>query len=608
MATPPKKPEQVKEPQLGSNKEPQLGGNKKPQLRIKELQPGGNKEPQPNLKAPQLGENKELQLASNKKPQPLGMQLATPQAGFDQTQTQHAQQTWLAVRFPMLALECLTQTNPQGTHKTATAQQPNPDQPFCVHQKQRIYMANSAAINVGIRKSMSTTQARVLQPEITILLRDQAREKACFAQAFKQLYCITPHLKSIIAEHQGQAEYCLALEVSSCLKLFGGWQKLLDYLDALLAELPYHSVYATAHSQQAAWLLTWNPRHNPRSSNPNQQQEHIKQLSTHYLVFFPKQVQQLQRMGFMVLQDLWQQINQAPNLGHQNTHNQFAAIQKRFGREFSDYLKAVFGYSTSSQKPLYQPSEYFTDQIEFDYPVNNVEWLLHSGKTLLQRLSHFLVQRNVQTQHVTWHLHDRDQNHHRIVVSSSTAAQKSELFFELSQILFEQQSLPFAVDELRLECRKLQPLNQTTTDLFHSVQSRDNDLEKQKIATRIDARLGNNALVRLSALAEHLPELSQTTTPALAPSASVTPSNTSTVKPVRPTWLIEPPQKIQHKPNGLFWHGYLTVQQGPERITGQWWHKPEERDYFLALRDDFVRCWIFYERIHKAWYVQGIFS
>src|SRR5690606_11320571 len=77
---------------------------------------------------------------------------------------------------------------------------------------------------------------------------------------------------------------------------------------------------------------------------------------------------------------------------------------------------------------------------------------------------------------------------------------------------------------------------------------------------------------------------------------------------LRPQWLLNTPAIIDQRPEGLYWRGYLNLQEGPERIHGSWWNTPTARDYFLAQRKDHLRLWIFQDLYSKEWYVHGIFG
>ncbi len=505
------------------------------------------------------------------------------------TQTQR-KQIWVVVRFPCLALESHLKSHLENHPHSQ-------QQAIALHYKQRIYMANAEALAQGVTCHSSTTQAQALLPELLCLLRDPKLEQHAFAKLQKKLYGISPHLKPIYLEHQAYAEYSLALEVSGCLSLFGGWAQLLNKIDAILPPTTHQKLIACAHSESAAWLLTWHTQHNPYQLNFDLWQQQLKEISIHYLLPFSKLIPQLDSLGFTTLKDLWQQIQHGEK-------PEYAAIQKRFGKPFSQYLHSIFQSENHRVKPNYQPEYFFYEQLEFDYPVSNVEWLLPACQTLLQRLSDYLSKRQQCTQHITWHVQDINKNKQNFDIKTNRASSQWSLFLELSQIFFDQHGLPFAVDDLALECRYTQPLNAPPLDLFSGTQHSRDTGDIDKISSKITARLGAHNHYQLTALDDHLPERSQQKVPLLSKvNVPLEPAQA-----IRASWLFDKPIPLHSKQQRLFWHGYLTLLHGPERITGLWWLWPEERDYFLAMRDDFIRCWVFYERVRKEWYVHGVFA
>lgn len=494
-------------------------------------------------------------------------------------------QLWLTLRFPHLSLECLTT---QKQH------------PVGIHEKQTICMANPAAIAQSIRIGMSTTQARALIPELTCLLRDTQRERAALKTLQEALYSITPHIQLLHLPSQGYGEYAIALEVSGCLELFGGWQSLLHTMHQQLITVAEHFDYClgAAHSPIAAWLLSWQTAKIPQQPTSQSIQHQLKSLPIEYLLHHNKVIPRLSSMGFNTLEDLWRHVEKPGN-----TQN-YAAIQKRFGKGFTEYLRSIFDPHYTTVRPTFKTSTGFSETIEFDYPLSNTEWLLPRFKHLLQLLSQFLHTHQKNTQVISWDMSDIKHNKHTLTVRTHQPTKQWELLLELSEIQLNQQALPFEVDTLTLHCRQLLANEQPINDLFQEQQLPGEYAELEKLTAKLTARLGENTTHRLSRLDAHLPELTQQKIGALDATAKAAKQNPT----LRPTWLFENPIAISQKGTDLYWHGHLRVLQGPERITGEWWNKAEERDYFLAIRDDMIRVWLFHERMQKQWYVQGIFA
>ncbi len=97
----------------------------------------------------------------------------------------------------------------------------------------------------------------------------------------------------------------------------------------------------------------------------------------------------------------------------------------------------------------------------------------------------------------------------------------------------------------------------------------------------------------------------------------------------RPVRLFDRPEQIQaiammpdYPPATITWRGKrhrVTRADGPERIFGEWWRRPNEleavRDYFVIENDDGERFWIFRsgdgvdpETGSHKWFMHGIFA
>ena len=63
--------------------------------------------------------------------------------------------------------------------------------------------------------------------------------------------------------------------------------------------------------------------------------------------------------------------------------------------------------------------------------------------------------------------------------------------------------------------------------------------------------------------------------------------------------------------SGIFWVvvavGSLAMI-GPERLSGEWWEEPYDRDYFEVLTEGGGLFWLFYDRLARQWFLHGIFD
>lgn len=519
---------------------------------------------------------------------------------------------WLALRLPSLPLESAARLgNQEYTHDT--------EQAVVVTHQQRVFQANRAAQTLGITEAMPTLQAQQLAPNLVRLPRQIAQEKNALERLSVDLYQFSPHIQTYSpGTSPSEARSGLLLELSRCLKLFQGLTSLTEAIFEHLKQTPHHWLFGLGHTPMGAWLLSWQGQ----PVNPGDRAEDYLQrlhcVPITHLYEHPKSVQRLQKMGFVTLGDLWRQMAQAPNLNPphppdlnptkprvQDAQKSIFALQKRLGKAFCEYLQQIFG-DRAVAVPIYHPPAPFCETLEFDYPVDLVEQLLPALQILLQRLSDYLVQRQHCCQSITWQLYATDQHCVSHSIRCQTMHREWAMLLTLSQIHLEHQGLPFAVDAVSLSCDQLLPLQHQTQTLFDT-EPHANEEEREILLAKLRVHLGEEGLYQLQSLNDHLPEYSQQTINLGAKPASVTPPPTAPEAP-RPTWLFAPPKAIGLRRGKLYWEGELELQQGPERLAGHWWHRPTERDYFIALREDGMRCWVYLDRREGQWFVHGAFA
>lgn len=86
--------------------------------------------------------------------------------------------------------------------------------------------------------------------------------------------------------------------------------------------------------------------------------------------------------------------------------------------------------------------------------------------------------------------------------------------------------------------------------------------------------------------------------------------------PVRPTRLLATPERVVAEGEG----GRVTAlrvggrsrrvvaMDGPERLRGEWWSSPFDRDYYRVRLDDLGECWVYRDAADGALYLHGFFD
>lgn len=493
---------------------------------------------------------------------------------------------WLALRLVDLPLMSFP-THPE-------------EQAVCVLEKRRVICANAAARAAGVNTGMDVTTAQLLSNCITYQ-RDIAQEQCYLDQLAEHLYIFTPYIQ--IFRSETVPDSGLLLELSRCLKLFNGLTNLCNKLFQTLSEI--YIAHGLAHTEEGAWLLSYERYDITGIEERSAFIERLNRVPIERLYEWPNAVEALKRTGFHYLGDISRQIE----------IQSISGIKKRFGQDFADFITRTFAIEQSFQqtalflKPIktYQQKEFFFDTLQFDYPITQVDQLHIPLERMLQNLGEFLRKRKLACQQIEWRLFDIHQNSHCIHANCSTPQNTWKLFYDLSLIQLEGRQLPFAVDAIELTCHHLQKRQEENQQLNFSGK-RGKNTGSHALALlegKLKARLGENAIFKISYKDSHIPEQAYEKLPTFANTNQQIPSIHQ--HSIRPTWLFEKPFPAKSQQT-LFWRGTLELLTGPERIEGQWWANTKARDYYIAQRDDGLRVWVYRELSGDGWFVQGVFA
>lgn len=497
---------------------------------------------------------------------------------------------WLAIRFSDLPL-------------TALKLDDSTEKPIVVTQKKQVIFANASAEKAGAQVDMDVTTAQVLS-SCEVVERNETKEQQALYEVSELFYHFSPYIDRYRSEELAQSG--LLLEVSSCLRLFGGIKALSEKIFECLAQTPYGFEYGLAHSAKAAWYLSFADYEIVGDETKSLFIERLNKLSIDLLFDYPKAVEALSKTGFKTFGDLAKQID----------GKSISSFKKRLGAAFTDVLCEIydidqnFQQSSLFEKPreIYRPAEWFEEEIQFEYPVTIVEQLEPAIESLLQQLTTYLRKRQQQCQYIEWFISDIYRKRESVKVNSDEPQSHWQLLYDLSLIQFDNKELPFEVDTIKLVCHHVMPL-QHKSNVLDFDQSRRRKTSVQDftiVIAKLKARLGESAIYKLNYRDSRVPELSSVMI-ALAEKCNQELPDIHQ-KALRPTWLLKEPALIELRSDRLYWHGYLSTVVGPERIIGDWWQKPVARDYFLARRHDNQPLWIYFDLYEKQWYVHGVFA
>lgn len=497
---------------------------------------------------------------------------------------------WLAIRCTDLPLSALNA--PDAFTK-----------PTVVIEKKSVVFANTLAEEGGACVGMDITTAQLLTG-CNVIERDKSREQHLLHELSEQLYQFTPYIECYCSA--ATSESGLLLEISSCLRLFAGLKSMVGKITNLLQQTDSTFAFGLAHSAKAAWFLSFADYEITGEETQPLFIERLNTLSIEILWDYPTVLESLLKTGFRCFGDLAQQIQQ----------KSLRSFKKRLGVEFTELLCELYDIDQSFQqnslfqKPrdIYTPDEWFENEIQFEYPVIQVDQLKPAIEILLQKLCDYLRKRQQQCQSIEWLISDIYRRKETFTVNSDTPQSHWQLFYDLSLIQFENKELPFEVDTIKLVCHhtlEIQHRNQTLD--YDQTRKRKKSVQDFAVTiAKLKARLGDAAVYKLSYQDNRVPELTNTTVALAEKSNQDLPDIHR--KALRPTWLLPKPELLEERNNRLFWNGYLNIVNGPERIIGNWWDESMARDYYLARRHDHMHVWIFFNLYDKQWYAHGVFS
>ncbi len=498
---------------------------------------------------------------------------------------------WLALRFPHLPLE-------------AAGSRDGDSRFLVIEEQHRVCMATRCARQAGVEAGMKASGIHALA-KAEIVARDRAAETQLLQNLAAWAYDFTPYIEVY-------GDNCLLLEISRCLRLFGGVENLCTTLRSALSHKNRDYRTGLAHSRQGAWLLSHQtyPVRKEDNTAVFMSRIHSMPLTHLHLSDFPDVADKLHAMGFQCFGDL----SGIPP----------AELGKRFGQEFLNWLSELEG-----RRPAVlmhnQPAQAFQRSISFHYAVDNTRLLEAPAEKLLQELMDFLVRQQLETRQIDWCLYSPQGQVHSFSLGAGRIHSQKDLLMELTRVRLEQIRLVFPVERLELHCEQTTAFEARPLPLFQDqAEDRQQHLQQdaEALTARIQTRLGPRAIYQFEPRSEHLPEQQAVQAQPFKKHSSREKTGqyaSHAGKAPRPVWLFKQPRRIQRHGTQLCWsrgrspEGKLQLIQGPERIEGTWWQQNCTeatciRDYFIAERDDQVRYWIYHDLHSDHWYAQGIFS
>ncbi len=503
---------------------------------------------------------------------------------------------WLALHLPQLSLEAFCATLPAGA----------PDQPVALVAEHRITAANAAALRRGVQPGHKRATALALVAELLLGQADAQRDAQALLAVAQAALAFTPSVTLESAD-------IVLLDVQASLRYFGGLVALLERLRATLAPLSHRLQIASAPTALGAALLArWRDdlAQGTHSHDLKALQTLLDEAPVWMLGPGREHWEALQGMGLRQLSDL--------------RHLPRSGLARRFGEGLLDDLDRARGERADPRGWLVLPPR-FESRIELFTRADSSQQLLHAATFLLARLVAWAGAQRSRVRAFT--LLMKHEPRYR-----QEQAETSELRIELAtpsadaahlQGLLRERlarcTLAAPTLELALRCHELQRGAAPSAELFPTRQSESEGLGR--LIERLRARLGDEQVLGLQAVADHRPELATRARPIHQTGQGVggaasSPTANRALPLHRPLWLTPAPQPLPaHEELPLLDGQVLQLLVGPERIESGWWDGAlATRDYFIAQQRGGALVWVFRDRLPTpgshpgGWFLHGRFG
>ena len=283
-------------------------------------------------------------------------------------------------------------------------------------------------------------------------------------------------------------------------------------------------------------------------------------------------------------------------------------LHSRFGSEASA-LHDLF--AEDLQLPI-QPhafEEPVRISFQVDPPDQDQTRLLFAIKGALHSLSHQVRARGEVIQSLELSLHLERAPLHREHIEPASPTLDLMLMVELIRLRLGETALAGAVEEVELVADTVRAHAEQVA-LPGSKPRRDMGAAHRALA-RIRAAYGERSVTKASIREAHLPEASFRWEPiqrAAAGEQGGVSRISSMVRRVyaRPKPL---PPRLPKEPEAgptLAADHAIEHMYGPYRVSGGWWKRLVERDYYYAETDHGDLLWLFYDRPRKRWFLHGV--
>jgi protein ImuB len=503
------------------------------------------------------------------------------------------------------------------------------DGPLAVVHEGRVVCCDPAARSQGVRPGDSAVQAEAACAGLEIAPLDPAADEAALAALAEALLQLAPAAE--LAPPDG-----LLLDASAAHLLLppsappgvDAEALLLARAVALAAEMGYRCRAALASGKGPARALARHGRGREAPVPPGATAAALAPLPLAALPGVPPEV--VARLAGLGIADVGSLSRLPPE-----------TLAHRFGRLADGLVRLARGEDPSPLAP-HEPRRLPEEAIELPAPAESAEPLLFAAKRLADRVAARLAGRGLGATRLDLALRldprpssgqalrlgsGRDEVRLEVPLARPSAAASRWLLVLRERVFALRLDAPVAGIALAVgEAAPALPEQLALGDRPEELRA------LETVLSRLAARLGDGALFAAEPRERHRPERAYAPGPFTgkrrgkqkgrrAPTATPTSTGEDPASPplaelVRPTRLLPAPLPLVALGEGGRLaavrcqgriHRVLSLSR-PERLAGEWWSEPFDRDYHRALLEDLGECWIYRDGSDGRLWLHGFFD
>lgn len=515
---------------------------------------------------------------------------------------------YLALWFPFLPIDRLRRL--RGTSGPRPGRDVPADGPLVVvepvRSALRIRVACRQAAALGLGHGLKLADARARVPNLAMVLHDPAADAAFLDRLADTADWATPSVG--LDSPDG-----LALDVTGCVRLFGGESRLRVGLLNRFARMGVEAHAAFGDTPDAARaLVRFGHR---QAATPGIEARSVLDLPVAALELPEETHVALARAGLKRIGDL--------------AERPAAMLAARFGKVAVVRLRRILGQEDRRVTSRRPHSPVMVEQA-FAEPIGRIDDAEAALAILLHRAAEALEGRSQGGHAFEAAFFRTDGMVRRVRVETGRPMRDSALLGRLFRDRLETLADPldpgFGFDLIRLTVLATElmvPLQEGlevgTPRSFGAEEDAASDL-----IDRLVARFGRHGVTRFIPVDSHHPNRAARMVPAAGSTPlSGWPEPLPGGPPLRPLQILSPPQPVEaiaELPDGpplrFRWRRVLhevALAEGPERIAGEWWRDDlTARDYYRVEDREGRRFWVFRvgpseEAPHPIWYLHGLF-